>query len=177
MDGKRTNDQTIAPPGGRSRVAGPGSDRRRGSEDLEIYNQLSAILETIGSSSTQEPKWSKIEIISLLMGYLCRDWKCPLKTVIGIIEKNVIWDTLQRVHGNQRNAAHILGLKFTTLNVKIKKYGIRIRKHLCLEVSSDDPLIDPSDLLAASSDPPRPQGAARNPERAEIPPNRQRRVL
>ena len=39
-------------------------------------------------------------------------------------EIDLIRGALQRTHGNQRRAARLLGMKPTTLNCKIKKYGI-----------------------------------------------------
>ena len=41
-------------------------------------------------------------------------------------ERELIEDTLRRVHGVQRRAARILGIKPTTLNEKIKRLGIRL---------------------------------------------------
>ena len=52
----------------------------------------------------------------------------PLKEFIGCMEKNIILRALSRVNGNQKYAAEILGIKYTTLNEKIKKYSIRFQK-------------------------------------------------
>ncbi|HEX7997081.1 MAG TPA: helix-turn-helix domain-containing protein [Pyrinomonadaceae bacterium] len=40
-------------------------------------------------------------------------------------EVNLIRCALARTSGNQRRAAHLLGIKATTLNSKIKRYNIR----------------------------------------------------
>ena len=40
-------------------------------------------------------------------------------------ESELIREALQRTHGNQRRAAKLLGVKVTTLNCKIKRYGIQ----------------------------------------------------
>lgn len=40
------------------------------------------------------------------------------------LEVGLITDALRRSHGNQTRAAQLLGLKLTTLNAKIKRYGI-----------------------------------------------------
>ncbi len=40
------------------------------------------------------------------------------------LEVGLITDVLRRSHGNQTRAAQLLGLKLTTLNAKIKRYGI-----------------------------------------------------
>lgn len=57
----------------------------------------------------------------------------PLKAVIGELEKKVIIDVLNEVNGNQKDAARILGMKYTTLNEKVKRYQIRVRKISIIE--------------------------------------------
>lgn len=51
----------------------------------------------------------------------------PLKEMIDGLERNVILSALNKVNGNQKYAAEILGVKYTTLNEKIKKYNVRFR--------------------------------------------------
>src|SRR6185503_16679098 len=41
-------------------------------------------------------------------------------------EIELIRNALQRTRGNQRRAAKLLGVKVTTLNCKIKRYGINV---------------------------------------------------
>jgi DNA-binding NtrC family response regulator len=41
-------------------------------------------------------------------------------------EMELIRNALQRTRGNQRRAAKLLGVKVTTLNCKIKRYGINV---------------------------------------------------
>lgn len=50
--------------------------------------------------------------------------KMPLKALITDLEVNIIKKTLHLSNGNQRNAAKILGIGFTTFNEKIKRYKI-----------------------------------------------------
>ena len=52
-----------------------------------------------------------------------------LKDLIGDIERGIIFGVLTNVHGNQKAAARLLGLKPTTLNEKVKRFGIRFRKY------------------------------------------------
>ena len=42
-------------------------------------------------------------------------------------ERELIRQALQRTGGNQRRAAKLLGVKVTTLNCKIKRFGITLR--------------------------------------------------
>jgi len=53
-----------------------------------------------------------------------------LKQKMEDLEKKIILNVLEKAQGNQRDAAHILGIKYTTLHQKIKKYGIRFQKRL-----------------------------------------------
>jgi transcriptional regulator with GAF, ATPase, and Fis domain len=57
-----------------------------------------------------------------------------LKLFIEELERRLIVSVLERVYGNQKEAARILGIKYTTLNEKVKRYGINFRK---LPVSGD----------------------------------------
>lgn len=53
----------------------------------------------------------------------------PLKELIDGLEKSIILRTLYEVSGNQKKAANILKMKYSTLNEKIKRYNIRFRKN------------------------------------------------
>ena len=51
-----------------------------------------------------------------------------LKEFLANIERSLILVTLEKTNGDQRKAAEILGLKYTTLHEKIKRYHIYLRK-------------------------------------------------
>lgn len=51
-----------------------------------------------------------------------------LKKVMQEVEKGIILRVLEKTGGNQRHAAKVLGLKYTTLNEKVKRYQIRFQK-------------------------------------------------
>jgi DNA-binding NtrC family response regulator len=51
-----------------------------------------------------------------------------LKNFLESLEKNILCRLLTRFNGNQRKTAIYLGMKYTTFNGKVKKYGIRFRK-------------------------------------------------
>jgi len=70
----------------------------------------------------------KRKLFWLFIEYFFMSSDIPLKELIEGIEKNVILRTLYRVNGNQKEAAKNLGVKYTTLNEKIKKYNIHFRK-------------------------------------------------
>jgi len=54
--------------------------------------------------------------------------RMPLKELMTRMERHIIVRTLNKVDGNRRMAAEILGIKNTTLHEKIKKYDIRLKR-------------------------------------------------
>ncbi len=47
-----------------------------------------------------------------------------LDEIIATFERNIIWQTLNETHGNQRKAAKILGISKRKIQYKIAKHGI-----------------------------------------------------
>lgn len=78
-------------------------------------------------------------ITSLLSEQMDRSQRHSLKKLLGLVEKNVISDVLHRVNGNQRSAGRVLGLKNTTLNAKMKRYGIRVLRRIEIPAQPDAP--------------------------------------
>ena len=70
----------------------------------------------------------KKKLLWLFIEYFFMSDDIPLKELIDGIEKSMILKTLSRVKGNQKEAAKILGVKYTTLNEKTKRYSIHFRK-------------------------------------------------
>jgi DNA-binding NtrC family response regulator len=68
------------------------------------------------------------EVFDIFMEFLCRDRPILLKEVMDRIEKDLIIRSLRMAGGNQKQAAGILGVKYTTLHEKLKKFGIRFPK-------------------------------------------------
>ncbi|MBN2266294.1 MAG: hypothetical protein JW775_10825 [Candidatus Aminicenantes bacterium] len=71
-----------------------------------------------------------IRVTSMVSEHVRRGRRHSLKRLLGLVEKNVILDILRRVGGNQRDAGRILGVNPTTLNAKLKKYGIQVVKQI-----------------------------------------------
>ncbi|MCX7973169.1 MAG: hypothetical protein N3B16_01525 [Candidatus Aminicenantes bacterium] len=65
-----------------------------------------------------------LQVINLLLA----ENPMHLKKVMQEVEKGIIMRTLEKTGGNQRHAAKLLGLKYTTLNEKVKRYQIRFQK-------------------------------------------------
>ena len=51
--------------------------------------------------------------------------QADLQSEVQRFESELICDALRRTGGHQRRAARLLGVKVSTLNAKIKRYGIR----------------------------------------------------
>lgn len=66
----------------------------------------------------------------LFIKYFSSTQRVPLKELMNMVEKAILIRTLSQLNGNLKNAAKSLGLKYTTLHEKIKKYNIRFRKEL-----------------------------------------------
>ncbi|MBN1273137.1 MAG: hypothetical protein JXB26_12780 [Candidatus Aminicenantes bacterium] len=70
----------------------------------------------------------KRKLFRIFVDYVCMNNSIPLKERLEQVEKGIIIRVLNRVNGHQKKAARILGLKYTTLNEKLKKYHIHFQK-------------------------------------------------
>jgi len=91
----------------------PQLDLRKGSSNRKKFNR--------------EEKF-KLDIYELFTESFSQEKPLMLKDFIDNLERSIIINVLDRVHGHQREAAKVLGIKFTTLNEKIKKYKICFKK-------------------------------------------------
>lgn len=83
--------------------------------------------ETAALSSTF--KKEKIDgLFDDLMEEFLHEGELPLKKFISYVEVSLIVSSLEKSKGNQREAAKILGVRYTTLNEKMKRYKIVFRK-------------------------------------------------
>jgi transcriptional regulator with GAF, ATPase, and Fis domain len=67
-------------------------------------------------------------LFSLFLERVCINKSVPLGVLMNTVERSILIRTLAMVDGCQKEAAKLLGLKYTTLNEKVKKYKIRIKK-------------------------------------------------
>jgi len=58
---------------------------------------------------------------------LCSIESVSLKEFLEDFEKRLIIGVLSRVNGSRKKAAGLLGIKYTTLHEKLKKYNIHFR--------------------------------------------------
>jgi len=64
----------------------------------------------------------------LFIKYFSSTRRVPLKELMDIVERAILIRALSQLNGNLKDAARFLGLKYTTLHEKLKKYNIRFRK-------------------------------------------------
>ncbi|MCJ7565493.1 MAG: hypothetical protein MUP52_13020 [Candidatus Aminicenantes bacterium] len=69
-----------------------------------------------------------IDICRLFIEDIYKERPIVLKELIAQIEKDIILLILDKVQGNQKKAAYVLGMKYTTLYRKLGKYHIRFIK-------------------------------------------------
>jgi len=80
-----------------------------------------------GPGKSKERK-KRTRYLSQMAVRLSHEKQIPLKDVIEELEKQIILCVLNEVEGSQKDAAEILGTKYTTLNEKLKRYGIRVKR-------------------------------------------------
>ena len=93
---------------------------------LEAVKERPAVLGDEGR--LQERGSFKKEDVDFFVEFFCREKPVFLKDLMDQIERCVIYRVLCMTRGNQKQAAMALGIKYTTLNEKLKKYGIRLQK-------------------------------------------------
>jgi DNA-binding NtrC family response regulator len=70
----------------------------------------------------------KRRLVLFFVEYFFNSSNVPLNEFMKIMERNIILRALDKANGDQKKAAEILGVKYTTLNEKIKRYHIRFQK-------------------------------------------------
>ncbi len=69
------------------------------------------------------------EVLNVFIEQFCMKQRIPLSELINILEKTILIKVLASFNGNQKDAAKFLGIKYTTLNEKVKKYNIKFFKN------------------------------------------------
>lgn len=82
----------------------------------------------VGKNKLSEGEDYIKRLFSLFLERACINESVPLGLLMNTVERSIIIRTLSMVDGSQKEAAKILGLKYTTLNEKVKKYKILLRK-------------------------------------------------
>jgi len=69
------------------------------------------------------------EVLDVFIEQFCMKERIPLSELINILEKTILIRVLSSFNGNQKDAAKFLGIKYTTLHEKVKKYNIKFSKN------------------------------------------------
>lgn len=83
---------------------------------------------TLGKSKKAGRNHKSSNRVLQVVNILAAENQMQLKKLLQDVEKGIIIRFLDRTGGNQRHAAKLLGLKYTTLNEKVKRYQIRFQK-------------------------------------------------
>ena len=93
------------------------------------------LLKGASSDRIESPDSLNIEnarqiLLDVFMEYFFIRQRRPLRESLNILEKAILIRVLSSVNGKQKDAAKFLGLKYTTLYEKIKKYNIKFLKKI-----------------------------------------------
>ncbi|MBA7604151.1 hypothetical protein ES703_11270 [subsurface metagenome] len=91
---------------------------------LNIENAQQAPIDEIKKSDDR--CWEIL--LNNFMEYFFIRQRRPLRESLNILEKAILIKVLSSVNCNQKDAAKFLGIKYTTLHEKIKKYNIKFFK-------------------------------------------------
>lgn len=102
-------------------------------QENEKRGQMNGMEENLNHGYAREKELSsehqlKRRLVWSFVEYFFNSSHVPLKRFMDIMERNIILRALYKVNGDQKKAAEILGVKYTTLNEKIKRYHIRFQK-------------------------------------------------
>jgi len=102
-------------------------------QEDEKRGQMNRMEENLNHGDNGEKEFSsdhqlKRRFVWFFVEYFFNSSNVPLKKFMEIMERNIILRALDKANGDQKKAAEILGVKYTTLNEKIKRYHIRFQK-------------------------------------------------
>ncbi len=101
----------------------------QGRHDLEEDIYFKPNLAAVESSPlSHKGERSGREVFDFFVDFFCKEKPIFLKDLMDRIERGIICKVLSMTEGNQKRAAAILGIKYTTLNEKVKKHAIRFQK-------------------------------------------------
>lgn len=68
------------------------------------------------------------DVLDFFIEYVYMNNRTNLKEFMEELERTILIKTLAKFNGNQKDTAKFLGIKYTTLHEKVKKYNIHFRK-------------------------------------------------
>jgi DNA-binding NtrC family response regulator len=99
---------------------------------IEVLSQLFNIEEGLKKFSTNDDNSSSGEnmwetLLNAVFDRFCSTESLSLKEFMDDLERRLIVRMLFRANGNRREAAKLLGIKYTTLHEKLKKHNIHFK--------------------------------------------------
>lgn len=95
---------------------------------------INEIKARIPDANPQEAKESEKEskvnfdLVKNIEAHLSTRDHLSLNELMRKVERTILVRALSQFNGNQKNVARFLGIKYTTLHEKVKKYNIRFQK-------------------------------------------------
>lgn len=71
---------------------------------------------------------SQEDVLMFFLDYFCVKREIPFRKLMNQVERALLVRILSELNGNQKFAAEVLGIKYTTLNEKVKRHQINSRK-------------------------------------------------
>lgn len=92
-----------------------------------ILQYLNGVELRSSHKSRPKKKYNK-DLLDFFVEYVFMNDNINFKEFIEEVERAIIIKTLAKFNGNQRETGKFLGIKYTTLNEKVKRYNIYFRK-------------------------------------------------
>lgn len=96
-----------------------------------FLDQIKARIPDSSRNETKEPaKEHKVnfDLVKNIEAHLSTQDHLSLNELMRKVERTILVRALSQFNGNQKNVARFLGIKYTTLHEKVKKYNIRFQK-------------------------------------------------
>jgi DNA-binding NtrC family response regulator len=98
----------------------------------EVLSQLFKIEEDLKNFASNEDESLTIEnmwetLLNVVFDRFCSQGSLSIKEFLDDLERRLIVRMLFRSNGNRREAAKLLGIKYTTFHEKLKKHNIHFR--------------------------------------------------
>jgi DNA-binding NtrC family response regulator len=99
---------------------------------VEVLSQLFRIEEGLQKFATRDEDTSSTEnmwetLLNIVYDRLSSTESLSLKEFMDDLERRLIIRMLFRANGNRKEAAQLLGIKYTTLHEKLKKHNIHFK--------------------------------------------------
>ena len=105
-----------------------GNDIQMPGLNLDTIRQYVNDIELRSNQQASRRKIDNKDLLEFFIKYVSMNDNMNFKELIEEIERAILIKTLAKFNGNQRETAKFLGIKYTTLHEKVKRYNIYFRK-------------------------------------------------